>query len=74
VPLHHPSAGELHQHRGHGTAVEKLVQDAIRRPYGILGERKTGDAFDDTMNAAAGVFILTPASPFYVLLPGLAAA
>jgi hypothetical protein len=51
-------------------AVEKLVQDAIRRPYGILGERKTGDAFDDTLNAAAGVFILTPAAPFYVLLLG----
>jgi hypothetical protein len=53
-----------------GTAVAKLVQDAIRRPYGILGERKTGDAFDDTMDAAAGVFILTPAAPFYVLLLG----
>lgn len=51
-------------------AVEKLVQDAIRRPYGILGERKTGDTFDDTLNAAAGVFILTPAAPFYVILLG----
>ena len=51
-------------------AVEKLVQGSIRRPYGILGERKTGTAFDDTMDAAAGVFILTPSAPFYVLLLG----
>lgn len=51
-------------------AVNKLVQGAIRRPYGILGERKTLDAFDDTMDAAAGVFILHQASPFYVLLLG----
>src|SRR5262245_47831358 len=51
-------------------AVAKLVEDAIRRPYGALGERQTGTTFDDTMNAAAGVFILTPASPFYVLLLG----
>lgn len=52
------------------TAVSKLVQGAIRRPYGILGERKTGTTFDDTMDAAAGVFILTPESPFYVVLLG----
>lgn len=51
-------------------AVDKLVQGAIRRPYGILGERQTGTAFDDTMDAAAGVFILTPSAPFYVLLLG----
>lgn len=51
-------------------AVGKLVQGAIRRPYGVLGERKTLDTFDDTMDAAAGVFILTPNSPFYVLLLG----
>lgn len=49
-------------------AVDKLVQGSIRRPYGILGERKTLDAFDDTMDAAAGVFILQPAAPFYVIL------
>lgn len=52
------------------TAVGKLVQGAIRRPYGILGERRTLDTFDDTMDAAAGVFILTPSSPFYVVLLG----
>lgn len=52
------------------TAVSKLIQGAIRRPYGILGERKTLDAFDDTMDAAAGVFILTPESPFYVIFLG----
>lgn len=51
-------------------AVDKLVQGAIRRPYGILGERKTLDAFDDTMDAAAGVFILTPEAPFYVVQLG----
>lgn len=51
-------------------AVGKLVQGSIRRPYGILGERKTLDAFDDTMDAAAGVFILQPAAPFYVVLLG----
>src|SRR5688572_7810745 len=50
------------------SAVAKIVQDSIRRPYGILGERKTLTTFDDTMDAAAGVFILQPASPFYVLL------
>lgn len=52
------------------TAVGKLVQGSIRRPYGILGERRTLDSFDDTMDAAAGVFILTPSSPFYVVLLG----
>jgi hypothetical protein len=51
-------------------AVDKLVQGAIRRPYGALGERQTGTTFDDTMDAAAGVFILTPEAPFYVLLLG----
>lgn len=51
-------------------AVGKLIQGAIRRPYGILGERRTLDAFDDTMDAAAGVFILTPSAPFYVILLG----
>lgn len=51
-------------------AVNKIIEGSIRRPYGILGERKTLDAFDDTMDAAAGVFILQPAAPFYVLLLG----
>lgn len=49
-------------------AVEKIVRGAVRRPYGVLGERKTLEAFSDTMDAAAGVFILTPDAPFYVLL------
>lgn len=51
-------------------SVSKLVQGSIRRPYGALGQRQTGTTFDDTMDAAAGVFILTPAAPFYVLLLG----
>jgi hypothetical protein len=51
-------------------SVSKIIQGAIRRPYGALGQRQTGTTFDDTMDAAAGVFILTPNAPFYVLLLG----
>jgi len=49
-------------------AVTKLVRDAIRKPYGVLGNRETGTTFNDLQDAAAGVFLLTPAAPYYVVL------
>lgn len=48
-------------------AVEKLVRTSIRREYGALGNRKTDVEFGDVQDAAAGVFILYPNSPFYVV-------
>lgn len=51
-------------------AVEKLVLASIRRPYDTLGVRRTDISFNDVQQAAAGVFILYPNAPFYVLYLG----
>lgn len=50
--------------------VEKLVMSTIRRPYDTLGVRRTDISFNDVQEAAAGVFILYPNAPFYVLYLG----
>lgn len=52
-------------------AVEKLVLSSIRRPYDTLGVRRTDLSFNDIQQAAAGVFILYPNAPFYVLWLGV---
>jgi hypothetical protein len=52
-------------------AVEKLVLSTIRRPYDTLGVRRTDISFNDVQQAAAGVFVLYPNSPFYVLALGV---
>lgn len=52
------------------TAVEKLVNGAIRRPIDTLGTRRTDLTFSDVQEAAAGVFILKPLAPFYAILLG----
>jgi hypothetical protein len=51
-------------------AVERLVLSTIRRPHDTLGVRRTDVTFSDVQQAAAGVFILYPNSPFYVLFLG----
>lgn len=51
-------------------AVTKLVLSTIRRPYDTLGVRRTDISFSDVQQAAAGVFVLFPNSPFYVLYLG----
>jgi len=52
------------------TAVEKLVKGAIRRPTDTLGTRRTDITFGDVQEAAAGVFILYPLTPFYAVFLG----
>ena len=51
-------------------ATTKLVRDAIRRPYGVLGNRDTSVTLTDIQDAAAGVFLLFPNAPFYALFLG----
>ncbi len=52
------------------TAVENLVRATIRRPYDTLGVRRTDVSFSDTQEAASGVFLLYPKSPFYCIYLG----
>ena len=52
------------------TAVEKVVQSTIRRPYGPLGNRDVQVTFNDLQDAAAGVYILSPNAPFYTVFLG----
>jgi len=52
------------------TAVEKLVLSTVRQPYDILGARRTDVSFSDVQEAAAGVFILYPKSPYYCVFLG----
>ncbi len=51
-------------------AVSQLVASTIRRPYDTLGTRRVDVAFSDTQEAAAGVFLLYPKAPFYILSLG----
>jgi hypothetical protein len=48
-------------------AIEKLLNTSIRREYGALGNRRSDLTYNDTKNAAAGVFILSEKAPFYVV-------
>lgn len=48
-------------------ATTKLVADAVRRGYGDLGNRDTSITLSDTADAAAGVFLLFPSAPYYVV-------
>ena len=52
------------------TAVERVVASSIRRPYGRLGNREVGTTFDDLQNATAGVLVLEPNSPHYIIFLG----
>ena len=46
--------------------VDQLVRSSIRRPYDTLGTRRTDVTFSDFQEAASGVFLLYPKSPFYL--------
>lgn len=48
-------------------SIAKLIRTSIRREYGALGNRRTDLTFNDTKNAAAGVFILEANAPFYTI-------
>src|SRR5208282_2794310 len=52
-------------------AVMQLVQSQITYPLDTLGVRRTDTTFGDIQQAAAGIFILYPNSPFYVVQLGL---
>ncbi len=49
-------------------AIAKIMRTSIRRSYGTLGNRQVNLTFNDTKDAAAGVFILFPNAVFYVAL------
>jgi hypothetical protein len=51
-------------------AIDKLIRPSVRREYGSLGNRKENVSFGDVQDAAAGVFILYPSAPFYVVRLG----
>ena len=51
-------------------AVTQLVRSSVRRPYGTLGNRDISTSFNDLQDAAAGVFLLRPNAPFYVVFLG----
>jgi hypothetical protein len=50
--------------------VQQLVLSTISYPVDTLGVRRTDLTFDDFQQAAAGIFILFPNAPFYVLWLG----
>jgi hypothetical protein len=50
--------------------VQQLVLSTISFPIDTLGVRRTDLTFSDFQQAAAGIFILFPNSPFYVLYLG----
>jgi hypothetical protein len=52
------------------SAVTSLVLSTIRRPVDTLGVLRTDISFGDVQQAAAGVMILYPNAPFYVLFLG----
>jgi hypothetical protein len=52
------------------SAVTSLVLSTIRRPVDTLGVLRTDVSFSDVQQAAAGVFLLYPNAPFYVLFLG----
>ena len=56
------------------TAVTSLVQSTISRPIDALGVRRVDVSFDDIQQAAAGVFLLYPDSPYYVVSLGCSRA
>jgi hypothetical protein len=51
-------------------AVSSLVQASISRPNDTLGPKRSDVTFGDIQNAAAGVFLLYPKSPFYCIYLG----
>lgn len=51
-------------------SVEKLVLSSISRPIDTLGTRRVDITFDNVQEAAAGVFLLNAAAPFYVAFLG----
>jgi hypothetical protein len=52
------------------TAVTSLVQSTISRPIDALGVRRVDVSFNDIQQAAGGIFLLYPNSPFYVVALG----
>jgi hypothetical protein len=50
--------------------VTQLIQSSIAYPVDTLGVRRTDLTFNDFQQAAAGIFILYPNAPFYVLWLG----
>jgi hypothetical protein len=50
--------------------VQQLVLSTISYPMDTLGVRRTDLTFNDFQQAAAGIFILRPNAPFYVLWLG----
>lgn len=49
------------------TVVDSLVRSSIRRPYDTLGVRRTDITFSDVQESVAGVFLMYPRSPLYML-------
>jgi len=56
------------------TAVTALVQSTISRPIDTLGVLRTDISFNDFQQAAAGVFLLYPDAPYYVVALGASRA
>ena len=56
------------------SVVTSLVQSTIARPIDALGVRRVDISFNDIQQAAGGVFLLYPNSPFYVVALGAARA
>lgn len=50
--------------------VQQLIQSGISYPLDTLGVRRTDLTFNDFQQAAAGLFVLFPNAPFYVLYLG----
>ena len=51
--------------------VEQLVLSSITHSYDTLGTRRVDLTFNDVQQAAAGVFVLYPQSPYYILFLGV---
>ena len=47
--------------------VDSIIRSSIRRTYDTLGVQRTDITFSDIQEAAAGVFLLYPKSPFYLV-------
>lgn len=52
-------------------AVEKMVRSTVRRTLDTSGVRQVQIQFDDVREVVAGVFILYPNSPYYLIMLGL---
>ena len=49
------------------SAVESIIRSSVRYEYDSLGNRKDDTSFGDIQDAASGLFISIPNSPYYVI-------